>query len=308
MNGPVLAIHGGAGVVARQGDQQPQREALREILLQGREMLRTGLSALDIAEAMVVLLEDCPWFNAGHGAVLNANGEFELDAAIMDGRQLAAGAVAGLRSTRNPIRAARLLLDRGGQPLLLAGAAADRLAAQHMEPVNADYFETPLRRAQWQRWLDERGTAPRLDHDGRMGTVGAVVRDTAGCLAAATSTGGMTGKAPGRVGDSPLIGAGTYADSRVAVSCTGSGEAFIRCAAAHAVSARMRWGGQSVAAAADATISEDLAAIGGEGGLIAIGVDGEPVWAFNTPGMYRGRIGLGEPEVAIFRDDGARCG
>jgi beta-aspartyl-peptidase (threonine type) len=304
MSDALLLIHGGAGVPADAGLLAPQREALRDILLAGQRWLAAGAPAVEVVVQTVALLEDCPWFNAGHGAVLNAEGDCELDAAVMDGSRLQAGAVAGLRRTRNPVRAAEALLKGGSRPLMLIGAAADAYAqAQGCEMVTPGYFETPLRRAQWQAWRAAAQSAPRLDHDGRMGTVGAVARDSSGNLAAATSTGGMTGKAVGRIGDSPLIGAGTYADDRVAVSCTGTGEAFIRLAAAHAVAARLRWGGQGLQAAAASVVQEELPRVGGEGGLIALGRSGDGVWAFNTPGMYRGRVGVqAEPRVAVFAD------
>lgn len=304
MSDALLLIHGGAGVPADAGLLAPQREALRDILLAGQRWLAAGAPAVDVVVQTVALLEDCPWFNAGHGAVLNAEGDCELDAAVMDGSSLQAGAVAGLRRTRNPVRAAAALLEGGSRPLMLIGAAGDAYAqAQGCEMVVPSYFETPLRRAQWLAWRAAAQTAPRLDHDGRMGTVGAVARDARGALASATSTGGMTGKASGRVGDSPLIGAGTYADERVAVSCTGSGEAFIRTLAAHALAARMRWQGMELASAAHAVVFDDLGRVQGEGGLIALGTEGGGVWTYNSPGMYRGSVSAtGAPRVAVYAD------
>jgi beta-aspartyl-peptidase (threonine type) len=302
MSDALLLIHAGAGVPADAGPLLAQRQALHDILITAQSWLLAGAPALDVVVQTVALLEDCPWFNAGHGAVLNAAGECELDAAVMDGRDQSAGAVAGLRRTRNPVRAALTLLRAGSRPLMLVGEAADVHAqAQGCQMVQPDYFETAGRRAQWQSWRAATGAAPLLDHAARMGTVGAVARDASGALAAATSTGGMTGKAVGRVGDSPLIGAGTFADGEVAVSCTGTGEAFMRSVAAHAVAARMRWGGQDLTTAAHAVVHEDLRRVGGEGGLIALGRQGDGVWAYNSPGMYRGRVSATDaPVLAVF--------
>lgn len=305
MDTHALMIHGGAGTPLRGGDESGHRRALQQMVDWGAAALRAGAAALDVACELVVRLEDCPLFNAGCGAVLNAAGEVELDAALMDGASGRAAALALLQRARNPIRAARRLLDTPDAPLLLAGPAADAwVAAQGLECVAPDYFRTALREAQWQAWRERQGAAPCLDHDGRMGTVGAVVRDAQGRLAAATSTGGMTGKWPGRVGDSPLIGSGTYANAQVAVSCTGTGEAFIRAQAAHGLAQRLRWAGQGLREAAEGVIHEDVAAQQGAGGLIALGLRGAPVAALNTPGMYRAwALGDAPPKVAIWAEE-----
>lgn len=298
-----LMIHGGAGTPVRGGDETAHRQALADIVAWGRQALCEGAGALDVAGELVARLEDCPLFNAGRGAVLNADGQVEMDAALMDGVSGRAAALSLLHHARNPIRAARRLLETPDAPLLLAGPAADRwVESQGLACEPQDYFRTPLREAQWRAWRERQGSAPRLDHDGRMGTVGAVVRDGQGRLAAATSTGGMTGKWPGRVGDSPLIGSGTWADARVAVSCTGTGESFIRAQAAHCVAQRLRWTGQGLREAAEGAI-EDVALQQGAGGLIALGRRGAPVAALNTPGMYRGWVlGDQDPQVAIWVD------
>lgn len=311
---PVLAIHGGAGTL-RRAQMPPEREAayrqaLHEILAQGAAQLAAGARALDVVTEAVRQLEECPLFNAGKGAVYTAAGEHELDACVMDGASLRAGALAGLRSTRNPVRAARAVLE-DGRHLFYAGPAADAVAAGlGCEQVANDWFGTPERLAQL-RAAQAAGAQALLDHDGqglaergRFGTVGAVALDAAGHLAAATSTGGMTNKAAGRVGDSPLVGAGCYAnDATVAVSCTGTGEAFIRCLAAYEVSALLAYRGLRLAEAAQMVVAERLPQVAGEGGLIAVSATGEVAMPFNTEGMYRGsmRVGDADPFTAIFR-------
>ena len=247
---PILAIHGGAGTLSRSA--LPAKEAaehlaaLQAILLAGQTALAAGASALDVVVEAVRQLEECPFSNAGRGAVYTAAGTHELDACVMDGDGLRAGALAGLTTTRNPVLAARAVLDDGAH-VMYAGPAADAVAARlGSEQVAPDWFDTPHRLAQLRKaQADKAGVL--LDHDGKFGTVGAVALDAHGHLAAATSTGGMTNKQPGRVGDSPLIGAGCYAnDATVAVSCTGTGEAFMRGLAAHDVSARMAYAGLPV--------------------------------------------------------------
>jgi L-asparaginase/beta-aspartyl-peptidase (threonine type) len=254
----------------------------------------------------VVELEDCEFFNAGRGAVLNADGEVELDAAIMDGRDRRAGAICAARRVRNPIRAARAVLE-GGEHVLLAGDGADRFAESRGLPLaGADWFVLPERRAQLASAKAEGRVS--LDHDERWdaverksGTVGAVARDARGHLAAATSTGGMTNKAAGRVGDSPVIGAGTFADDATcAVSATGHGEFYLRRVLAHEIHARMRYGGQGLAAAAASAMAA-IDAMGGSGGLVAVGHDGEVVLPFNSPGMYRAWLDAhGAVRVGIY--------
>jgi beta-aspartyl-peptidase (threonine type) len=247
-------------------------------------------------------LEEDSCFNAGRGSVLTATGCIELDAAIMDGRTRAAGAVSGLRTTRAPISLARRLLDQGPH-VFISGHGADDFARDHgFEQVDNSWFEIPERRRQLEELLDAAG----FDDEVKYGTVGAVAVDADGHVAVATSTGGLTAKRWGRVGDSPLIGAGTYADDRsAAVSATGSGEYFIRAVAAHQVAERMRLGGQSLQAALDAVLA-DIEALGGKGGLIAVAPDGEPAWGFTTPAMYRGMADATGRTVAIYADDHER--
>jgi len=253
-------------------------------------------------QAAVTVLEDDPHFNAGRGSVFTAEGRIECDAALMDGAKLDAGAVAGVRSTRNPIRLAREVMDRSPH-VFLAGAGADGFAREHgIEAADSSWFETPERRRQ----LDEILARPDTPFDSAMkyGTVGAVAVDGAGHVAAATSTGGLTGKKWGRVGDSPLIGAGTYADDRAAaVSCTGSGEYFIRLGVAHEICARVRLASWSIEDAAD-TLIDELGDLGGKGGVIVVSPDGSGGWAFNTKAMYRAMATHDSPpEIAIYGDE-----
>jgi len=311
-----IALHGGAGVILR-ADMSVDLEAeyrttLAAALDAGHEVLAAGGSALDAVTAAVVLLEDSPLFNAGHGAVLNAEGECELDAAIMDGRTRAAGAVAGVRHIRNPIKLARDVMERSPHVMLI-GAGAERFANTlgHATVPN-DYFITARRRAQWQRARElesrrqdttfwEEKVRLEAPDDRKFGTVGAVALDRHGNIAAATSTGGMTNKKFGRVGDSPIIGAGTYADNRTcAVSATGHGEYFIRAVVAHDIAARMAHRGESLAEAANAAIA-GVGELGGTGGVIAVDTHGNVALPFNTPGMYRAwRKSSGESAVEIF--------
>ncbi|SDB72774.1 isoaspartyl peptidase/L-asparaginase family protein [Belnapia rosea] len=301
-----LLIHGGAGTIRREemseAREAEHRAALTEALAAGEAVLSSGGSALDAVEQAVRVLEDCPLFNAGRGATFTAAGSIEMDAAVMDGMARMAGAVAGVQRIRNPVRAARAVMERTPHVLLIGPAADDFAAAEGLELAAPEYFRTEHRWQQLQAALAARRIA--LDHDlpARMGTVGAVARDAAGRLAAATSTGGMTNKRAGRVGDSPLIGAGTWADGTVAVSCTGIGEAFIRCAAAHELSALMRHGGLPVQQATAEVAEVLVPASGGSGGLIAVDAEGRPGIAFGTSGMYRGLLRLGAPpEIAIYR-------
>jgi len=312
---PVVAIHGGAGTRSRSAispmQQARYRAALDEILRAAQALLANGASALDVVTEAVRRLEECPLFNAGFGAVYTADGEHELDACVMRGSDLAAGAVAGVRTLRNPVLAAGAVLDAGG-PVLLIGSGAERFAAERgCEVVAPDWFGTPERLAQLHAVqaagavaLDHDGASP-LDERGKFGTVGAVALDAHGHLAAATSTGGMTNKRPGRVGDSPLIGAGCYANDRtVAVSCTGVGEAFMRALAAHDVSALIDYAGLPLQEAARRVVMDKLPPLGGRGGLIAIDAHGNVVLPFNTEGMYRGwaRVGAA-PVSAIYADE-----
>lgn len=314
-----LVLHGGSGSM-RRGQLLPGLEAdYRAELLAAREVgyatLEAGGSALDAVTAVVARLEDCPLFNAGRGAVLNAEGACELDAAVMDGHGLRAGAVAGMRTSRNPVRLARAVMERSGH-VLLVGAGAEEFARRQedLETVGPDYFMTPHRQREWEeaRAAGARGEAfdPLERAPGPaalpLGTVGAAALDRHGHLAAATSTGGMTLKRFGRVGDSALIGAGTYAeDATCAVSATGHGEFFIRAVAAHDVAARMRYGGRTLGQAAAESIAR-VGALGGTGGLIAVDRQGNVALPFNSAGMYRAWRSSGEAGasgVAIFDDE-----
>lgn len=319
---PVIAIHGGAGTLSRANIHADQERAyhaaLQSVLRAGQAVLEQGGSAMEAVTVAVTELENCPLFNAGHGAVFTADGTHELDAAVMDGTTLAAGAVAGVSHVRNPVQAARAVMQ-DGRHVLMIGEGAEQLArGAGLAMVEPGYFFTEARHAQLLA-AQASSAGAVLDHDGaaalaalqsrplhenrKMGTVGAVALDVHGHLAAATSTGGLTNKRPGRVGDTPLIGAGTYADDRTAaVSCTGHGESFIRVAAAYDVCARMAYGGRSLEAAANAVVHEALAAIGGTGGLIAVDRFGNVCLPFNTEGMYRGvaRTGVA-PETFIYR-------
>jgi L-asparaginase / beta-aspartyl-peptidase len=309
-----LAIHGGAGTILRETTlpavEQAYLDALASILRAGEQRLARGAPALEVVVECVRLLEENERFNAGRGAVYTADATHELDASVMDGHTRRAGAVAGLRSTRNPVCAARAVMEASGHVMLIGAAADAFAAAQGLEQVSPDWFGTPERLAQLRR-AQGVGTAAILDHDGaqpplderhKFGTVGAVALDAQGRLAAATSTGGMTNKRPGRVGDSPILGAGCYADGTVAVSCTGTGEAFMRAVAAHEVSAQMRYLGRSLAEAAGDVVDTLLPSVGGQGGLIAVSRTGEVCLPFNTEGMYRGWVRCGQsPEARIFR-------
>ncbi len=295
-------IHGGAGAM-RPGSLPHEEEraalaGLRAALAAGGAILGADGGALDAVEAAVKVLEDDPAFNAGRGSVYTWDGAIECDAAIMDGHDRRAGAVAGVTATRHPVSLARAVMAESPH-VLLSGAGADAFSREHgLEQAPPDWFATPERRRQ----LDEIKARPDLPFDSGMkyGTVGAVAVDAAGHLAAATSTGGLTAKRWGRIGDSPLIGAGTYADDRAAaISCTGSGEHFIRLGLAHEFCARLRLTGAGLDAIADDLIA-DLGDLGGKGGFIAVTPDGRARWAFNTPGMYRGIVGANrDAEVLI---------
>lgn len=301
-----LMIHGGAGAVLRdhvslEMDAEA-RSALNAALDAGSAILADGGTALDAVEAAVRVLEDDPTFNAGRGAAFTLDGANELDAAIMNGADLDAGAVAGVTATRNPVTLARAVMTESPH-VLLGREGADTFSRDHgLDQATPDWFATPERRRQ----LDElKGNGGAFDVDMKYGTVGAVARDSAGHVAAGTSTGGVTGKRWGRIGDSPLIGAGTYADDRgAAVSCTGAGEFFIRASAAFQINARVRFLGESLDQAADAVLAE-VTALGGTGGVIVAGPDGALAWRFTTPGMYRGRADAsGARLVAIYGDEG----
>jgi beta-aspartyl-peptidase (threonine type) len=301
-----LVIHGGAGSERIAHDDPAHethaRAGLEEALAAGAAILERGESAVGAVETAARLLEENSCFNAGRGSVLTEQGEVELDAAIMDGRTRAAGAVSGIKTTRAPISLARRLMEHGPH-VFLAGTAADRFAASAgLEQVANDFFILPERRRQ----LDEALAAGSAADPIKYGTIGAVAVDMDGNVAAATSTGGITAKRWGRVGDSPLIGAGTYADNRAAaVSATGSGEYFIRAVAAHEVAARIRLGCESLQQAIDGALA-DIASLGGKGGLIAVAPNGDAAWGFTTPAMYRGMADATGRTVAIYSEEAER--
>ena len=304
-----LAIHGGAGVISRADipeENVPKiRADLDRALDVGNEVLKRGGSALDAVTAAVVVLEDSPYFNAGKGAVFNAEGGHELDASVMEGHTRRAGAVAGVTTIKNPIRLAREVMEHSPH-VMLAGDGAEVFAdtRKDIARVPKDYFDTPHRLEQLKKaQADEKVTAVPAPGT-YFGTVGAVALDQHGHIAAATSTGGMTNKRWSRIGDSPLIGAGTYATDDCGVSGTGWGEFYIRAAAAHDICARMAYRGDSLAKAADAVINGVIPAMGGDGGAIAIDRHGNIALPFNTGGMYRGWIKPdGSRGTAIFKDD-----
>lgn len=298
-----LAIHGGAGTMSPEtldaATAADHSAALTLALEAGACVLREGGTALDAVSAAVAALEDDPRFNAGRGSVFAYDGTIEMDAAIMDGRTRAAGAVAAVTATRNPVHLARTVMEKGPH-VFLAGEGAEQFARENgIEAIDPAWFATPERRAQ----LDEFKAQQDSWFDARLkfGTVGAVARDAQGDLAAATSTGGLTGKRWKRIGDSPVIGAGTYADNRAcAVSCTGTGEVFIRAGVGHEIAARVRHAGQDLATATQAALAE-VADLGGLGGIIAVDAQGELTHAFNTAGLYRGFADhTGRAEVGIF--------
>ena len=304
-----LAIHGGAGTIARASlspdDEKRYRAALEAALGIGYDLLRDGGAALDAVEAAVRSLEDCPLFNAGRGAVFTHDGHHEMDAALMSGHNRLAGAVAGVRQVQNPIRAARLVMEQT-EHVLLSYPGADELAREHGLPLQpVEYFFTQKRYDQLQDALAV--GKMQLDHaadpNWKKGTVGAVARDQHGHLAAATSTGGMTNKRYSRIGDTPLIGAGTWADTRCAISCTGNGEYFIRAVAAYDVACLMEYKGLSLEEAARIVVQDKLAPVGGEGGLIAVDAAGNVTLPFNSEGMYRAsRVEGGGAMIAIYKE------
>jgi L-asparaginase / beta-aspartyl-peptidase len=331
-----LVVHGGAGVIERQ-DLTPEqdrayRAAMAKVANVGADILRKGGSALDAVEAAVKILEDDPLFNAGRGAVFTAEGRNELDASVMDGRTLKAGAVAGVTRTRHPISLARAVMENSPHVMLMGEGAEAFARSQKIEQVDPAYFFTERRWEALERALKAQGAPiparPRgapsvpelrssLQHDegqdravlaqteGKYGTVGVVALDARGDVAAGTSTGGTTAKRWGRVGDAPIIGAGTYASNRsCAVSSTGTGEYFIRLTVAREVCALVEHKGMTLQAAADQVIQKELGAIGGDGGVIAVAPDGQMAWSFNTSGMYRASIAEGKPlVVGIYKDD-----
>ncbi|MGB3871354.1 MAG: isoaspartyl peptidase/L-asparaginase [Stenotrophomonas sp.] len=310
---PLLVIHGGAGVERANlapEEMQAARAALEAALRKGHEALAAGRPAMDAVTAAITVLEDDATFNAGHGAVFTHDGRNELDASLMDGATLRAGAVAGVHTIRNPILLARAVMEYSPHVMMVGQGAEMFAAEQKIEQVDPSYFRTEKRWQQLQRALKEEAAGQAhadLETAKHFGTVGAVALDAQGGLAAGTSTGGMTNKRYGRVGDSPIIGAGTYADARCAVSGTGWGEFYIRLAAAHEICARMHYLGESPAAAGEEVIVRQVPELGGDGGAIVLSADGRIAMPFNTEGMYRGWIGAdGVPHVAIFTDEALR--
>ena len=301
-----IAIHGGAGTLSRSemsADQEKEYLAgLNESLEAGYAVLSKGGASLDAVIAAVRVLEDNPLFNAGRGAVLNRDGVAELDASVMDGKTLGAGAVTGLQHVKNPIELARLVMDKSPHVMLVGAGAEEFARLQGVEMVSNEYFRTPARQKQLERHL--RGAVVRENELEAFGTVGAVALDLSGNLAAATSTGGMTGKRWGRVGDSPIIGAGTYANNAsCAVSATGHGEYFIRTVVAHDICARVEYLKEPLAQAVDKVLNGRMKQLGGNGGVISIDTRGEIVLEFNSEGMFRGvRTSQGRNQVAIYRD------
>jgi len=302
-----LVIHGGAGVVSRESvsaqDELEIRAALDRALDAGQKVLIEAGTALDAVAAAIVVLEDSPWFNAGKGSVFDAEGGHELDASIMEGHTRRAGAVAGVSTVKNPVLLARAVMEHSSH-VLLATAGAEKFAdtRPEIERVAQSYFDTDRRRRQ----LDESraleaAEATRTVQGTYFGTVGAVALDAHGHVAAGTSTGGMTNKRYSRVGDSPIIGAGTYADERCGVSGTGWGEFYLRAVVASDICARVAYRGDTLAAAAEEVVNGVVPRLGGDGGAIALDVHGNIAMPFNTPGMYRGWIHPdGSRGTAIF--------
>jgi L-asparaginase / beta-aspartyl-peptidase len=304
-----IALHGGAGTVARhllnEEKQKEYESGLKTALDAGYDVLEKGGSSVDAVVAAVTILEDCPLFNAGKGAVFNHDGKHEMDASLMNGADRTAGAVAGVRHIKNPVLLAKAIMEKS-EHVFLMGDGAEIFAKQQGIAFEDDaYFHDDFRYEQYKEALET--DRIQLDHsaagDRKFSTVGAVALDINGNIAAATSTGGMTNKKYGRVGDTPIIGSGTYASNETCgVSCTGHGELFIRQVVAHQVHSMMKYGGQSLSQACEQVVMNDLVQIGGEGGLVAIDKYGHVVFSFNSSGMYRGfRKSDGTEMVAIYR-------
>lgn len=305
-----LVIHGGAGVASRESVPPQDADAIRHDLDRalgaGGVVLAAGGSALDAVTAAIVVLEDSPWFNAGMGSVYDASGGHALDASIMEGHTRRAGAVAAVTTVRNPVTLARAVMEHSPH-VMLASAGAEQFADTRPEIVRVapDWFDTERRLEQLRQAREYERDNLRPVHGTYFGTVGAVALDVHGHLAAGTSTGGMTNKRWGRVGDSPVIGAGTYADARCAVSGTGWGEFYLRAAVAHDICARVAYRGDSLSKAAHDVVNGEVVALGGDGGAIALDAHGNIAMPFNTPGMYRGWIRTdGSRGTAIFPEDG----
>jgi beta-aspartyl-peptidase (threonine type) len=335
-----IVVHGGAGVIERTDLKPEQEKAYRDAMARvanaGADVLKKGGSSLDAIEAAINLLEDDPLFNAGRGAVFTAEGRNELDSSIMDGANLKAGAVAGVTTTKHPISLARDVMEHSPHVFLMGRGADEFARSRGLEQVDPSYFFTERRWQSLEKELKKQGLpiprrpagapatpdrAAALAHDegptgtsarvalahdeGKKGTVGVVALDAKGNVAAGTSTGGTTAKRWGRVGDSPIIGAGTYASNKsCAVSATGTGEYFIRLTVAREICALVEHKGMSLQAAADQVVQKELTAIGGDGGVIAVAPNGDMAWSFNTSGMYRAKVADGQPlVVGIYKDD-----
>ena len=304
-----IALHGGAGTIER-GAMSEELEAtyrafLDDAITRGYEQLREGRAGLDVVVNVIQLMEDSPLFNAGRGAVYTWEGTHELDASIMHGKHLDAGAVAGVRTVESPIALARAVMEDSPHVMLASRGAEAFALEQGFDPVYPEYFATERRREALEAYKanEQAGLKPEADH--KFGTVGVVVLDEAGNLVAGTSTGGMTGKRRGRIGDSPVIGAGTYADNRsCAVSATGHGEYFIRHTVARDICARMQFGGATLEEAANTVVMEELIEADGEGGIVAVDPSGRVALVFNTSGMYRASVdATGHKIVGIYGED-----
>jgi len=311
-----LILHGGAGSIKKGQLSQQQEDEYNKVITQclqtGYKILEEGRPALDAVEAVINIMEDSPLFNAGKGAVLTSDGLVELDASIMNGQTLAAGAVAGLHHIKNPISLARMVMEKS-KHVMLIGDGAEKFAKENNVPfVEQEYFLTParseaLKRIKAREEAEKKGkqvTSVSYWEDTKRGTVGVAAFDKNGNLAAGTSTGGMMNKKFGRVGDAPIIGAGTYANNNTcAISATGTGEYFIRLGVARDISALMEYKGMSLKDAADEVIMKKLQALGGDGGIIAIDKNGNVAWPFNTDGMFRGYfLQGGTPVVKMYKD------
>lgn len=303
-----LAIHGGAGTITKASMSAEKEKAYKEVmdlsLKKGYELLREGGSSLDAVELAVTVLEDSDLFNAGKGSVFNSDGNHELEASIMCGKSLKAGAVGGATSIKNPVSVSRKIMDHS-EFVFLTGAGADQFALEHgFKAVPNSYFYSDFRYEQWKNAQGQ--DKMKLDHsvDKKFGTVGAVALDQSGHLAAATSTGGLVNKKYGRLGDSSVVGAGVYAnDATCAVSCTGYGEFFLRGVVAYDISCLMEYKGKTLEEAAQIVINEKQVNLGGEGGIIGVDSQGNCSLVFNSEGMYRGKIGpSGVSELGIYKD------
>lgn len=306
-----LVLHGGAGTILKE-NMTAEKEAayksiIRKVLDKGAQMLSEGASSLDVVEATIIMMEDSPLFNAGKGAVFTHEGKNEMDASIMTGQDQNAGAVGGVQTIRNPIRAARAVLEKSDHVLLTGKGAEEFATAQGCNSVDPKYFHTDRRWESLQRAIKKEqkiGSYTEVSEDEKFGTVGVVALDKSGNICAGTSTGGMTNKKYGRIGDSPIIGAGTYADnSSCGISSTGHGEYFIRYAVAYDIAARMEYSQLPIDEAARQVIQDKLPKKGGNGGVVGLDKFGNITMQFNTKGMYRGYINPKESYIGIYHDD-----